>query len=332
MLILYHRHPLNSLRFYAFNTSVFVPPTAAANGPSGAFARLSTHDFTRPTRPHVGNALSQVTLNQFNASKLFEATIADSSARMLPATAAVLFSISALTTLLSRPIHALSHLVETLAKLPVTPSSTLGDLSAVVQQIAVRTEQSKYFVTEIPHLRNRDKSDITNYAVRYTHFFNTIWMILNDLTIGMAFGSFLTENSSRLAEAVNKLLRMYLVHRVIFTLHWLDSWPAGLKLNTELSRFYSHMFTAFIRLWLGGLARIMPYSTNIVHLLGILSTCGGLSLLISAIMDIVAISTAHIYVCYFFTGLIYHRMLKTAGSLFNLFRGGYSHVYISTFP
>jgi phosphatidylinositol glycan class Q protein len=243
---------------------------------------------------------------------------------MLPATAAILFSISALTALLSRPIHTLSGLVRALANVPVTPLSTLGDLSAVVQQVAVRAEQSEYFVTEIPHLRNRGKSDITNYAVRYTRFFNTIWMILNDVTIGMAFGSYLTENSSRLAEAMNKLLRMYLVHKIIFTLHWLDSWPAGLKLNTELSRFYSHMFTGFIRFWSGGLAKVMPYSTDVIHLLGILSTCGGLSLLISAIMDVVAISTAHIYACYFFAGLIYHRMLKTAGSLFNLFRGRYS--------
>ncbi|XP_006457169.1 hypothetical protein AGABI2DRAFT_123036 [Agaricus bisporus var. bisporus H97] len=320
VLILYHRHPLNSLRFYAFDTSVFVSITAV-NGPSEAFARLFTHDFTRPTRPQIRNALDQVTLNQFNASKLLEATISDSSARMMPAIAAVLFSISALTTLLCRPIHTLSRLVSAVANVPITPSSTLGDLSAIVQQVAVRAEQSKYFVNEIPHLRNRGESDITNYAVRYTHFFNTIWMILNDVTIGMAFGSYLTENSSRLAEVVNNLLRMYLVHNVIFTLHWLDSWPAGLKLNTELSRFYSHMFTGFMRLWLGGLFIVMPYSADVIHLLGILSTCGGLSLVISAIMDVVAICTAHIYACYFFTGLIYHRMLKTAGSLFNLFRG-----------
>lgn len=31
----------------------------------------------------------------------------------------------------------------------------------------------------------------------------------------------------------------------------MDSWPAGLKLNTELSRFYSHGFISLIAQWTG---------------------------------------------------------------------------------
>lgn len=36
-----------------------------------------------------------------------------------------------------------------------------------------------------------------------------------------------------------------------WVLRWLDSWPAGLKLNTELSRFYSHTFIEVVSLWGG---------------------------------------------------------------------------------
>jgi hypothetical protein len=36
-------------------------------------------------------------------------------------------------------------------------------------------------------------------------------------------------------------------------LRWLDSWPAGLKLNTELSQFYSHSFIDLVALWGGEL-------------------------------------------------------------------------------
>lgn len=39
------------------------------------------------------------------------------------------------------------------------------------------------------------------------------------------------------------------VHKIRQILLWLDSWPAGLKLNTELSRFYSHSFMGLIALW-----------------------------------------------------------------------------------
>lgn len=43
----------------------------------------------------------------------------------------------------------------------------------------------------------------------------------------------------------------FLVTRLIWVLHWLDSWPAGLKLNTELSRFYAHSFSEIISAWGG---------------------------------------------------------------------------------
>jgi phosphatidylinositol glycan class Q protein len=262
-----------------------------------------------------------VTLNQFNASTLLAIAITDSSARMLPATAIVLFSISAITTILAQPVNALSRFVQAIVKLPVTPTSTLKDICAIAQQIEVRIEQAQYFIVEIPHLRNRGESDITNYAVRYTQFFNTVWMILNDVTIGMAFGSFLTENAPMLAQLLNAMLHKYLAHDIILALRWLDSWPAGLKLNTELSRFYSHIFVGSMQFWERGLGEVTPFSASIIYALGVLSTFGGVSLLFSVTMDLITISTIHIHGCYFFTGLIYHRMLKTAGSLFNLFRG-----------
>ncbi|KAJ3569710.1 hypothetical protein NP233_g4881 [Leucocoprinus birnbaumii] len=322
-LVFYHRHPLSSLRFYAFDVSIFAPSPSvfSPTKSSQSFGHLLSQDFTRPARPNSGAVFSQVSLNQFNASTLLEAAINDPSARMLPATAVVLFSISTISTFLARPIYTLSKLFRAIAETPVAPNSALRDLCALVQQIEVRTEQAEYFVTEIPHLRNRGESDITNYAVRYTQFFNSIWMILNDVTIGMAFGSFLTEHAPRLAQSVDFILHRYLARDIIFTLEWLDSWPAGLKLNTELSQFYSHALVGSIQLWEKGLSQVTLHIPSIIYALGIMSTFGGMSLAISAFMDLVAVATFHIYVCYFFAGLVYHRMLKTAGSLFNLFRG-----------
>jgi phosphatidylinositol glycan class Q protein len=315
------------LRFYAFDASIFAS-TRTSSKYLHAFSKLQAQDFTRPLKPSLESVFNQVTLNQFNASTLLEAAITDPSARMLPAAATVLFSISTITTLLARPIYTLSQFIRTIVKIPITTTSTLTDHCAIAQQIEVRAEQAEYFVAEIPHLRNRGESDITNYAVRYTQFFNIIWMILNDITIGMAFGSFLTENAPRLALLTNDVLHKYLEHDIIFTLRWLDSWPAGLKLNTELSRFYSHLFIGSIKLWARGLDQVAPCSASVIYALGYMSTFGGLSLVISAVMDLVAISTIHVYACYFFSGLIYHRMLKTAGSLFNLFRG--KHILIIT--
>lgn len=40
-----------------------------------------------------------------------------------------------------------------------------------------------------------------------------------------------------------------MANRMRSVLLWLDSWPAGLKLNTELSRFYSHGFIGLTAQW-----------------------------------------------------------------------------------
>lgn len=321
ILIFYHQHPLSSLRFYAFDCSTFVPSLFSGDKSSQAYAQLSSQDFTRLPRSNSSVAIGQVSLNQFNASTLLKTAITDPSARMLPATAAVLFSMSTVATLLSQPMNAFSHLIKSISKIPAIPTSSFRDLCAVIQQIEVRAEQVVYLVAEIPHLRNRGESDITNYAARYTQFFNTVWLILNDVTMGMAIGSFLTENALTLGQFGSVMIRKYLVHDIIYTVRWLDSWPAGLKLNTELSWFYCHMFVGLIRFWEKGLDQITPYAVTIIYVLGCMGKFGGMTLALSATIDLIAIFTIHIYVCYFFTGLIYHQILKIAGSLFNLFRG-----------
>lgn len=57
-----------------------------------------------------------------------------------------------------------------------------------------------------------------------------------------------------------------------------------------------------------------------IYVFGILS-CGGMTIAISLILDLLALLTAHIYVGYFISNAVYERLLKTAGSLWNLFRG-----------
>lgn len=135
---------------------------------------------------------------------------------------------------------------------------------------------------------------------------------------------------------------------------WLDSWPAGLKLNTELSHFYSRSFVFVIVHWGGKLEFFFCYSdvsmltdaldcldfmrhtfkarvplidtpllAATIYTLG-LASCGGVTILISICADLLSIATAHLYICYLVTNTIYSRMLETAGSLWNLFRGIFS--------
>ena len=39
--------------------------------------------------------------------------------------------------------------------------------------------------------------------VLFNSFFNTFWLIMNDMTLGFAFGAFLSENSIELSVTIN---------------------------------------------------------------------------------------------------------------------------------
>jgi phosphatidylinositol glycan class Q protein len=61
------------------------------------------------------------------------------------------------------------------------------------------------------------------------------------------------------------LLQNVSINWVQWALGWLDSWPAGLKLNTELSRFYSHSFIDLIIIW-GGMSSSSSLSLGLLIL------------------------------------------------------------------
>lgn len=86
------------------------------------------------------------------------------------------------------------------------------------------------------------------------------------MTIGMALGTFLIENQHLLARIGNEYIQVRSSRRIYWhldlchlqsllfhvprqTLFWLDAWPAGLKLNTQLSGFYVNMFVGIIDTW-----------------------------------------------------------------------------------
>jgi phosphatidylinositol glycan class Q protein len=99
-------------------------------------------------------------------------------------------------------------------------------------------------------------------------FFNTAWLILNDMSLGLAFGTFLSENSTILADTGNQAIQVnfpsswrwlwfllktkyqsFLFRMPREVLYWLDAWPAGLKLNAQLSRFYVNTLVGVIDMW-----------------------------------------------------------------------------------
>ncbi|KAG6335219.1 hypothetical protein ID866_3864 [Astraeus odoratus] len=96
--------------------------------------------------------------------------------------------------------------------------------------------------------------------------------------------------------------------RMQSVLLWLDSWPAGLKLNTELSRFYSRAFIGLTAQW-----TTLNLTVEIASLVG-------MTVAISMLLDLVGLFTAHFHACYLISSVIYRHIFMLVGKRYNVLR------------
>ncbi|KDQ07353.1 hypothetical protein BOTBODRAFT_611370 [Botryobasidium botryosum FD-172 SS1] len=169
-------------------------------------------------------------------------------------------------------------------------------------------------------IKKRSRRRVAEFSAQYISFYNCLWLILNDVIVGTAVGVFLCENNQELGYALRKYTKILSVDIIHGTLIWLDNWPAGLKLNTELSRFFCLSFMGLTDLWARCLAIITPHFPLIVYFIG-LSGYSGMTMILSLLSDLLSILSVHVYVSYLIATFIFSQQLFTARSLFNLFRG-----------
>ncbi|EIN07621.1 Gpi1-domain-containing protein, partial [Punctularia strigosozonata HHB-11173 SS5] len=154
----------------------------------------------------------------------------------------------------------------------------------------------------------------------FFRFYNSVWLILNDVIVGLAFGVFLRDNHQALAKMLATVFTDVLLSPFPQALLWLDQWPAGLKLNGPLSRFCCMLFIRIIKSWSRLMIQVTPLMPAATYLIGSAGFCG-LTMILSLFSDLLDILTLHIYICYALATTIFHAQVRTAVSLWNLFRG-----------
>ncbi|KAF2835767.1 N-acetylglucosaminyl transferase component Gpi1 [Patellaria atrata CBS 101060] len=201
-------------------------------------------------------------------------------------------------------------------------SAALKDISATAQQVDIRLQQFCYWPIQYMTLRQRknDWESVTNNHPEYIRFFNSLWLVANDVIIGIAVGSYIIENANFLAIQADKLLTDWSIDGLQRMISWLMDWPAGLKLNTELALFLGDLFLWVIDYWAGCLSTLRPFLPGIVHFIGF-SSFAGASMPISLFSDLISILTLHIYSFYVASARIFNWQLTIIISLFHLFRG-----------
>ncbi|KAH6623604.1 N-acetylglucosaminyl transferase component-domain-containing protein [Chaetomium tenue] len=200
--------------------------------------------------------------------------------------------------------------------------AALKDISATAQQVEIRLQQFCYWPMQYVTLRLRknDWESVTTSHPDYIRFYNSLWLVANDVIIGIALGSYIIDNAGWAAEEISKLLSQYTVDALQSSISWLMGWPAGLKLNNELGAFLGDLFLWVIEYWSSCIEALRPILPHIIWFIGF-SSFAGASMPIALFSDLLSILTVHIYSFYLASARIYHWQLNILISLFHLFRG-----------
>jgi phosphatidylinositol glycan class Q protein len=200
--------------------------------------------------------------------------------------------------------------------------AALKDVSATAQQVDIRLQQFCYWPVQYITLRRRKQTwqSITNSHPEYIRFYNSLWLVANDVIIGIALGSYIIENAEFVATQLDHILETWTIDGLQRMIIWLMDWPAGLKLNTELATFLGDLFLWVIDYWAGCMAMFRPYLPETIRFIGF-SSFAGATMPISLFSDLVSIITLHIYAFYVASARIYNWQLMIIVSLAHLFRG-----------
>ncbi|KAK4166575.1 N-acetylglucosaminyl transferase component-domain-containing protein [Cladorrhinum sp. PSN259] len=200
--------------------------------------------------------------------------------------------------------------------------AALKDISATAQQVEIRLQQFCYWPMQYVTLRLRknDWESVTTSHPDYIRFYNSLWLVANDVIIGIALGSYIIDNADWVAGEISDLLARYTVQALQSSISWLMGWPAGLKLNGELAEFLGDLFLWVIEYWSSCIETLRPILPHIIWFIGF-SSFAGASMPIALFSDLLSVLTIHIYSFYLASARIYHWQLNILISLFHLFRG-----------
>ena len=199
----------------------------------------------------------------------------------------------------------------------------LKDIFASCQQIHIRLQQFSYYPIQYLVLQKRHTtwSSVHHSNSDYIRYYNSLWLIANDVIIGIALGSYIIENAEAASHLLSSSIQQYTIEGLTRMIRWLMSYPGGLKLNNELAAFLGDLFLWVIEYWSALTAVVfMPYLPKLVYFIGF-SSFAGASMPIAIFSDLLGLLTLHIYSFYIASARIFNWQLTIIYSLFQLFRG-----------
>jgi phosphatidylinositol glycan class Q protein len=96
------------------------------------------------------------------------------------------------------------------AQMPCNHAQMTYYAMQLAQQFDIRLQQFCYWPLQYVTLRKRkeDWDSVTTSHPDYIRFYNSLWLVANDIIIGIALGSYIIENSSTVAFSIDYYLRV----------------------------------------------------------------------------------------------------------------------------
>ncbi|KAJ3288553.1 phosphatidylinositol N-acetylglucosaminyltransferase subunit gpi1 [Borealophlyctis nickersoniae] len=197
----------------------------------------------------------------------------------------------------------------------------LKHYSAAAQQVDLRLQQVCFWPGQYTAWRRTTEKLSPVAQAQYIGFYNTLWLIANDIIIGVALGAFLMENCHAIATILESNLTYLTIDSLRSTVVWLMGWPAGLKLNSGLTTFLGELFLWLIHVWSGITSYILPALPTFIYYIGLTGTFLGSGMIVALTSDLLSLVTFHLFVFYAVASKIYYWQVTVILSLFSLFRG-----------
>lgn len=127
----------------------------------------------------------------------------------------------------------------------------LNQISETCEQIDLRLQQFCFWPWQYIEWQTSTTQLDAKPQAQYIGFWNTVWLIANDIILGIALGAFFIEHNEVLAAFLQKWLHYNDIEIVDSSMTWLLNYPGGLKLNTELSLFFGDLYRWMLYAWRG---------------------------------------------------------------------------------
>ncbi|KAF7457313.1 N-acetylglucosaminyl transferase component family protein [Cryptosporidium felis] len=215
------------------------------------------------------------------------------------------------------------------SNLPIIQTLIQKNICATISQAAFRIKNQRNWII-LNHLLNnqRIKQNKKLYSSLQVLFYSSITTVFIDYIFGILFAFGIDTFSKELIILMEKSF-FYIYHDAIHTqVKWLMSFPAGFKLNQNLTTLMGNLTLAALKFWCDLTSQhFSDLNHNMFFLIKFVSITCGMSVSIALIWDILNIYSFLLFFIYTIAAKLYNLNLKAIKTFFYIFRGIKSNIF-----